>query len=167
MGWWHRCFVLPQRSKADQHQFLCSPLAWAFSISCFVICSTTPGLGQGLLVTKEPHRQAGNRGVSFSKSQTPATAAGMAKKPKEKKEASVCSSFSDAELVSHMMSPALGKVDIMWLGKTKAGTQKTHPAKRESRSCHCSLVLPLPSQKEMTEAFRIRVSGSWEVLRVG
>lgn len=32
-----------------------------------------------------------------------------------------------------------------------ADTQKIHPAKRESRSCHCSPAPPLPSQKETTE----------------
>lgn len=63
-----------------------------------------PGLGQGPLVTQEPHKQAESRGLargaSFSKSQTAAIPAGMAKKPEEKKGASVCSSSSDAELVS-------------------------------------------------------------------
>lgn len=168
MGWWHRCFVLSQRSKADQHQFLCSPLAWAFSVSCSVTCSTTPGLGQGPSVTQEPHRQAESRGLgwgaSFSKSQTAATAAGVAKKSKEKKEASVCPSSSDAELVSLPGSVWLWERQMLpdWC----LAPRKSILQKRESRSCHCSRAAPLSSQKETTEGFRTGVSGSWELQRL-
>lgn len=103
-SWWHRCFVLPQRSKADQHQFLCSPLGWAFSIPCSVHLQDDPRAWPRPVsdtgTTQKAESRGLGRGVSFSKSQTAAIPAGMAKKPKEKKGASLCSSSSDAELVN-------------------------------------------------------------------
>lgn len=152
-----------------------SALSWPEPFLSPALSPAAPS--QRPLVTQEPHRQAESRGlgwgISFSKSQTAALAlaAGMGKKPKEKRGASVCSSSSDAELGCLPGSVQLWERQMLcdwWVASPWENHGWHHPAKRESRFCHCSPAPPfLPSQKETTERFRTGVSGSWELHGLG
>lgn len=53
-SWWHRCFVLPQRSNTS---FSALPWAEPFLSPALSICRMIPGLGHGPSATQEPHKK--------------------------------------------------------------------------------------------------------------
>lgn len=180
--------VLPQRSKPDPTQLL-SALPWAepFASPALSICRTNPQLGQWPLVTHEPHQKAKSRELfkgkgcilqQITKSRYFCLNAQKALEQstsREERGAWVCSCYCDAELVSlPRISQMFRKRQMLhdwWVAQTSGKPQqmlrKCIWQRGNARSCHCNTAPSLPSWKEMTERFRIWVSGSWQLHVIG